>query len=113
MFLFDAFLLGIGLGIWGYVVAAILTEPGEILDFWPPLVSRVLYGEPYAAIQSSDWRGRIAKILWACPKCHAGQWGFWYYLAFRWHNYQVTEHLIVVGCAIIVAYWLQQRFAGS
>lgn len=48
------------------------------------------------------------KPLWGCPKCVAGQWAFWGYLAgclqlepLRFADYSLIQHLLFTSLAIL------------
>lgn len=45
-----------------WVFCEVLCQPGELLDWWPPLVQRVL----------PSWLRRLENPLFACAKCQAG-----------------------------------------
>ena len=112
MYLIEHILFGLVFGVHAFNFCALLTDPGNIFDWWPRFVSRLLYGQPYAAV-GTDWKGKISRVLWACPKCHAGQWAFWSYLLTHRHHYDFMAHLTVFAVAVFVAHHLTVRYSGT
>lgn len=51
-------------GVFGYLHANELTEPGEVFGWLPRLIKNKY----------------LAKITWECAKCVAGFWSLWYVL---------------------------------
>lgn len=51
-------------GVFGYLHANELTEPGEVFGWLPKLVKNK----------------HLAKFTWQCAKCVAGFWSLWYSL---------------------------------
>jgi len=76
----------------GYVWTALLTEPGEILDFMPALV--------YRLTKSSF----LMKAFFQCGKCAAGQIALWGYVILWWSEYSIKEHLFIVVFSIFFAH---------
>lgn len=59
-------------GVFGYLHANELTEPGEVFGWLPRLIKNKY----------------LAKFTWQCAKCVAGFWSLWYVLL---SNYDVLS----------------------
>ena len=84
------------IGLFGFLMAKVLTNPGEIFGFIP-----FMYGKRYSFdLDSLDlipyW---IAKITFACSKCIAGNLALWYSLI--WDNIGIFENITI---AIFIGY---------
>lgn len=68
-----------------------LTQPGDILDFWPQFVYKRTRNE------------KLLKILYACPRCISGQIALW--TGFMLQDF--TLHIILSHiCCIFTAIFL-------
>lgn len=87
----NEFLFFFGLPVTAYVVAGILTQPGEILSAYGDFLSRL-----------PEWAG---KPLGLCAKCFAGQISFWYF-PFSGIDYSIISHIVAVSFVITFAHIL-------
>jgi hypothetical protein len=88
--------ISLTIGSLAWIFSAVLTEPGEVFGWWPPVVQRVTGWLP------------INKLLYGCAKCMAGFWTLWASLAmgYGWHSIQCA------GLAILTALVLD-RYVGA
>lgn len=73
----------------GVVFVTLLCQPGDILDFWPVLVSKFTTNE------------KIEKVLFACENCVSGQLALWGGGLYLWHANQY--HPLAHFCAVVLS----------
>lgn len=64
--------LGVFMGIWGYLLASVLTMPGEILGWWPKLVMYITRTTNKSDFEWNKVQLYTHKVTWYCAKCIAG-----------------------------------------
>lgn len=67
------------IGVFGYLMANVLTKPGEVFGFLPRWFSNK-YGHDISEYRTSIYW--LAKVTWMCGKCIAGNIAIWYSLTF-------------------------------
>lgn len=67
-----------------------LTDPGDIFDWFPRLVQRITKNE------------KINKVLHACERCFAGQFALWSYFGLM-DGYSFFEHFAYIILSIFFA----------
>ena len=95
------------IGLWAGLFTGLLTDEDEVLGFIPRLYRKVL------GLTENDglvgWKYTIAKPLFLCAVCHAGQVAFWsYFLIFP--GWQFFHHIAFVVVAMFTAHEAAKRF---
>jgi hypothetical protein len=70
---------GLVIGIFGFLMGKVLTNPGEIFGFIPQMIGKRWGYDVDTLPWGVYW---FAKITFACPKCIAGNFALWYSLFF-------------------------------
>ena len=65
------------IGIFGFLMAKVLTRPGEIFGFLPLWFGKRWAFDLDSLPVAAYW---LAKVTWACGKCIAGNLALWYSL---------------------------------
>ena len=85
------------IGLWSGLYTGFLTHPGEALSFIPAAYEKATHSEHGSL---TGWKYSLAKPLYLCAICHAGQVSFWSYLLFfdwsLWHHF---AFVVVSMCA--------------
>ena len=87
-----------------------ITEPGEVFGWLPPL----LFKRQYLSDTANKIQYAIARVTWACSKCIAGFWCFWYTVLLVFthtHSFDVSmlpAPLIAVAGALAFERLLQE-----
>lgn len=107
LLMIDAVIYGFTFGAAGFLVASVLTQPGEVLDWWPALVRRVFR---LSNCSTSDWNAlqwAAFKTTYGCAKCVAGQIGLWasFLLFDQW-----GQGVACVVLAIFSAYAIERYY---
>jgi hypothetical protein len=91
------------IGLWAWLWAYVLRQPGEIFASFDALAQRILHPE------REGWRLAIYKPLIGCPKCHAGQVALWWqiYDLCTVHTFSLPFIIIAVAVAAILEKWLK------
>lgn len=94
-------------GIFGFLVANVLIQDGEILAQWRKVIIRItMAGEDG---QMNPVQYYIYKVTWGCSKCIAGFWSMVYcILSTPWENFSFWPIFSTVVVAIFFAYILQK-----
>lgn len=99
---------GFTFGALGYLIANVLTEPGEILSKWPNIVKWVTR----SGDSPRDWGGWqywIHKITWNCGKCISGNLALWWLAFTQTETSFQGQDLEVVVFSILTAYVLEKK----
>ena len=92
----------------GFLVADVLTAPGEVLAWWPGVVRRVFRLDKRSPMDWNVVQLTAYKILFGCAKCVAGQLALWasVFLHAGWG--QGAANVVL---AIFFAYAIQRHYA--
>jgi len=74
----DLILQGTIFGMAGFLVSAVLTRDGEILDWWPRVVRGLIRAKSNDFYLYNSTQVFFHKLLVGCSKCVAGQLAFWF-----------------------------------
>lgn len=86
-----------------FLIADVLTQPGEILEWWPKVVNRVVLGNVFADYDNeTGFKYWIPKLLYACSKCQA----FWWFLILYFLPESVINFVFLGCCAVLGGYLL-------
>jgi len=88
-------LVGLIFGAWGALWAGPLTF-GGLFSFVPSAYWKATNG---GNVAHDGWRAFIAKPLFDCSICHAGQVAFWAFLIFA-PQYDLFHHFTIVVVAM-------------
>lgn len=95
------------LGVFGFLMANVLTASGEIFAFIPRFVSFVTFA-PKQVKKWTLFHYWIARITYGCGKCIAGFWSI-IYCFFYENTMQVDDVFKFVVVAIFTAYFLSRK----
>lgn len=97
---------GFTFGSIGYLIANVLTEPGEILSKWPSVVKWVTRSDD-SPRDWEWWQWYDNKVTWMCGKCIAGHTALWVFIC-RW-LWGYTASVEVIVFSILTAYVLEKK----
>lgn len=101
------FLLALAIAITGFVYSSILTEPDQLLHWWPGILERLFKNDD--RINFGKGPHPFYRMLVGCPKCVSGQLALWFFLWKYWAHYARLEltiipfHLMAVAITIFFA----------
>lgn len=81
--------------VFAYTWTALLTQPGDIFERLPALVSR--------------WP-ILLKVLFQCERCFAGQLALWSYPALFLDSYSWQIHFVVIIFSIFLAHTIAKIY---
>ena len=84
--------------ICAWVFFEVLTAPGMVFEKWYTMLERL----------AEKGYGNLAKPLGLCGPCHAGQWGFWWYMVGHRADWRFGE-LIVFTCQTIAGFLIIKK----
>ena len=88
-----------------FLITDILTQPGEILDWWPKLVNRVILRNAFGVYDTEDgFKYWIPKVLYGCAKCQA----FWWFLGLYFLPTFAINFVFLGCCAVFGGYLLSK-----
>lgn len=99
-------IFGFSFGAAGFLVAAVLTFPGEVLDWWPGLVQWITRTRGKSPVDYNKFQFIISKITYICPKCIAGQLAFW----FSVFSLSIGQGFICVTLSIFFAFAIEKKY---
>lgn len=97
-------------GVFGFLMANVLTKSGEVFAMWPRFIQVVTFA-PMQAKKYNWFQYWIAKITYDCAKCIAGFWANLFYLVWYFHYYSPVEHFRFVTIAIFTGYFLNRNLS--
>jgi hypothetical protein len=91
------------IGLWAWLWAYVLRQPGEIFAPIDAALQSILHPE------REGWRMTLYKPLMGCPKCHAGQVALWWqiYELCTVHTFHVSPIIVAAAVAAILEKWLK------
>lgn len=87
----------------GYTWKRYLTSPGEIFDFIPVILNRIIIGTN-CSDGIPEWKVKILKVLYDCEKCVAGQAALWIGLIIPFIDgtYSIIAHFFSIVVTIFL-----------
>lgn len=94
------------IGIWAALFTGTLSRPGEIFG-WVPALYKWLVRNP-SDEYPQGWRAVLAKPIYDCETCHAGQVALWGYLLLYPYTWAFFDHFSFVVLAMAGAATMQR-----
>ena len=94
------------IGIWAALFTGTLSRPGEMFG-WVPALYKWLVRNP-ADEYPQGWRAVLAKPVYECGICHAGQVALWGYLLLYPYTWAFFDHFSFVVLAMAGAATMQR-----
>lgn len=87
------------IAMWADLFTRVLTGPDHVFSFVPGLYAFICTGRGGLVGQSKmkDWHRALAKPIFACAICHAGQVALWLYPVMFEYNFSHHATFVVVS----------------
>lgn len=96
----DAIIYGVLSGIWGYLLAEVLTMPGEVLFFYRNALERITWNK-----QDDYGHYWIWKITVGCSKCIAGNISF---IVVFFHGMSIGQAFVTLGLSVFTGFLIDR-----
>lgn len=104
----DVIIYSIAFGITGFLVSAILTQPGEVLAWWPEVVQWVARTKKKSPMEYNAVQWWFSKITYLCGKCIAGNLSIWY----AFFELEPGSGFVTVSLSIFSAWAIEKYYNG-
>ena len=102
--------IGVSCGLFGYLVANVLTIEGEVLSWYPALIRRLIFASNKKVSQFNYLQFWIAKTTYLCSKCIAGSAALWLSIG-RVFSHNNLDYLFFSECFACVTLAIFSAYA--